>query len=82
MAIVVGWSLASRWGSPRRSLVALPLGPMLVWWMQVRAAWLEHRRGGVVWRDTFYSTEQLREGKRYDFAAMARSGSSSRARPN
>jgi hypothetical protein len=56
---------ATRAGSPWRGVLAGPIGPMLVWWMQLRAAALEHRRGGVVWRDTFYSTAELRAGKRY-----------------
>lgn len=70
LAIVLGagavqLALGPGLGAPRRALAAGPLAPMLVWWMQVRAAWLEHRRGGVIWRDTFYATEQLRAGKRY-----------------
>lgn len=62
---VVSLELARRSGAALRGVVALPVGAALVWWMQVRAAWLEHRRGGVVWRDTFYSTEALRAAKRY-----------------
>jgi hypothetical protein len=56
---------SQRAGAPVRGLLAGPLAPALVWWMQVRAALLELRRGGVVWRGTFYATEQLRAGKRY-----------------
>jgi hypothetical protein len=56
---------SQRAGAPARGLIAGPLAPALVWWMQVRAALLELRRGGVVWRGTFYATEQLRAGKRY-----------------
>jgi hypothetical protein len=80
LAAIVGLSLATRLGGPRRGAIVGPAGPVLVWWMQVRAAWLEHRRGGVVWRDTFYSTEQLRAGKRYDFGGMARSARATRAK--
>jgi hypothetical protein len=57
--------VAIRAGTTWRGVLAGPIGPVLVWWMQLRAALLEHRRGGVVWRDTFYSTAELRAGKRY-----------------
>ena len=50
---------------PARSLVTLPLAAALVWFMLVRASWLEHRRGGLVWRDTFYATADIRAGRRF-----------------
>lgn len=65
VAIGVGLTISSRAGAPRRAALSGPLAPVLVWWMQVRAAWLEHRRGGVVWRDTFYATGDLQAAKRY-----------------
>ncbi|MCW2925611.1 MAG: hypothetical protein JWM98_3015 [Thermoleophilia bacterium] len=61
----VGAWLAARTGGARRGVLVQPVASALVWWMQVRAAWLEHRRGGVVWRGTFYATGALRAGKRY-----------------
>lgn len=68
----VAVAATDRAGAPLLGLLAGPLAPLLVWWMQVRAAWLEHRRGGVVWRDTFYSTSQLRDGKRYRLPGVGR----------
>lgn len=51
--------------------------PALLWpigWLGVatgvtRSAWLVHRRGGVVWRDTFYSSEEIMAGQRYKLGA-------------
>ncbi len=34
-----------------------------------RSAWLVHTRGGVMWRDTFYSTEEVLAGQRYKLGA-------------
>ena len=65
VAVVALLGFSGSVGTPRRGVLALPIGPVLVWWMQVRAGWLEHRRGGVVWRDTFYASEDLRASKRY-----------------
>lgn len=73
-ATAVAMVATERSGAPLRGLLAGPVAPLLVWWMQLRAAWLEHRRGGVVWRGTFYSTEQLRDGKRYHLPGLTRSG--------
>jgi hypothetical protein len=49
-----------------------PLLPGLLWpvglvfnvGLLLRSAWLGWRRGGIVWRDTFYPTPLLRQGKR------------------
>lgn len=72
-ATVLGVAAARRSGAPAKGAATGPLGPMLVWWMQVRAAVLERVRGGVVWRGTFYPTEQVRAGKRYQLP-IGRSG--------
>jgi hypothetical protein len=74
----LGLALATRAGAPRRAWLAGPLAPLLVCWMQLRAAWLEHRRGGVVWRETFYSTAELRAGKRYQLPGVGRTRPRSR----
>lgn len=74
LAATVELTATARAGAPVRGMLAGPVAPLLVWGMQVRAAWLEHRRGGVVWRDTFYSTEQLRAGKRYVLPGLRRRG--------
>lgn len=42
-----------------------PLGWLLVAAGIARSAWLLARRGGVVWRDTFYSREKLAQGQRF-----------------
>lgn len=41
-----------------------PLGGVIVGWGMVRATWLARRNGGVSWRGTFYSLEELAEGRR------------------
>ncbi|MCW2960167.1 MAG: hypothetical protein JWM25_1756 [Thermoleophilia bacterium] len=72
LANVVAVVTTRRSGAPLRGLLAGPMAPALVWWMQVRAALLEWRRGGVVWRGTFYASEQLRAGKRYRLRGLGR----------
>jgi len=42
-----------------------PVGWALMAAGVLRSAWLAHRRGGVVWRDTFYSNEELLEAQRF-----------------
>ncbi|HET6350648.1 MAG TPA: glycosyltransferase family 2 protein [Coriobacteriia bacterium] len=42
-----------------------PFGWLAMAYGLVRSAWLTHRRGGVMWRDTFYSLEELHEGRRF-----------------
>jgi hypothetical protein len=44
-----------------------PLGALLMSYGLVRATWLARRRGGVRWRDTFYSLEELAQGRRISF---------------
>ena len=44
--------------------LAWPAGWLLVASGILRAAWLARRRGGVVWRDTFYPRADLLEGRR------------------
>lgn len=39
-----------------------PVGAVLFTAMMVRSGWLGWRRGGLVWRDTFYPTEVLKQG--------------------
>ncbi len=42
-----------------------PIGWVLVASGVLRSGWLFHRRGGVIWRDTFYSEAELLEGQRF-----------------
>ena len=60
-------AVAGLWVNTRMVLPALlwPLGWVLVALGVTRAAWLLDRRGGVMWRDTFYTREQLLEGQRF-----------------
>jgi glycosyltransferase involved in cell wall biosynthesis len=39
-----------------------PLGAALFFYILLRSAFLIYRRGGVVWRDTFYPLDELRRG--------------------
>jgi len=39
-----------------------PLGAALFFYLLLRSAFLIRRRGGVVWRDTFYPLDELRRG--------------------
>lgn len=42
-----------------------PFGTPLMAYALLRSAWLVRRRGGVQWRGTFYSNEELLAGRRY-----------------
>ncbi|TLM99095.1 MAG: glycosyltransferase [Actinobacteria bacterium] len=44
-----------------------PMGTPLMAFGLLRSAWLVRRRGGVKWRGTFYSNEELLAGRRYRF---------------
>jgi len=60
-------AVASLWVNTRTVLPALfwPIGWLLVAGGVLRAAWLLHVRGGLMWRDTFHSKEELLEGQRF-----------------
>lgn len=60
-------ALAALWRNTRMVLPALlwPIGWLLVSAGILRAAWLLHRRGGIAWRETFYTREQLLEGQKF-----------------
>lgn len=47
-------------GSPRWAGLFFPLAGVLLVYIMLRSAWLCLRRGGIVWRGTFYSLEELR----------------------
>jgi glycosyltransferase involved in cell wall biosynthesis len=45
--------------------VVWPVAYLILVYGMVRSTWLAHRRGGVFWRDTFYSLDELAEGRRF-----------------
>ena len=47
-------------GSPRWAGLFFPLAGVLLVFIMLRSCWLGMRRGGIVWRGTFYSLEELR----------------------
>ncbi len=59
--VMAGWL-----GRPRWPALFGPLGTILVLAGAVRATALTLARGGIVWRDTFYSLDQLRGGMRLE----------------
>lgn len=66
LAAYTAGEVAALWTNARRWLPALlwPLGGLLMSYGLVRATWLAKRNGGVSWRGTFYSLEELAEGRR------------------
>ena len=60
-------AMAALWINTRTVLPALlwPLGWLLVASGILRAAWLFRVRGGLMWRDTFHSKEELLKGQRF-----------------
>jgi len=67
-ALVLGLPAAAavnRWvGFPILPALVPVLGNAVMTFALVRASWLGHRRGGIVWRGTFYSNDMLRAGRR------------------
>jgi len=59
MHTIFGWC-ASRYGKGWRLLPAFPVAASIFLWTVWRSALVTLCRGGVLWRDTFYSMETLR----------------------
>ncbi|MBX3169357.1 MAG: glycosyltransferase [Candidatus Eremiobacteraeota bacterium] len=57
---VCALSSAPGLGSPRWAGLVFPLAGVLMVFIMLRSCWLGMRRGGIVWRGTFYSLEELR----------------------
>jgi cellulose synthase/poly-beta-1,6-N-acetylglucosamine synthase-like glycosyltransferase len=66
LAAYTAGEVAALFSNTRRWLPALlwPVGGVLMSFALVRSAWLAKRNGGVRWRDTFYSLEELERGRR------------------
>jgi glycosyltransferase involved in cell wall biosynthesis len=59
--------LIGRWmNRPLLPTIFYPIGTTIMVVFMIRAGILGAKRGGVFWRDTFYPTELLKEGKRYN----------------
>ena len=56
--------VGARWCKPTLA-VGFPIGAALIVLAVLNSAFQCLRRGGVVWRDTFYSLESLKKGMAY-----------------
>jgi glycosyltransferase involved in cell wall biosynthesis len=45
--------------------LVFPLGTLIFCWMLLRAGWMGWRRDGIMWRGTYYSGDELKNGKRF-----------------
>jgi cellulose synthase/poly-beta-1,6-N-acetylglucosamine synthase-like glycosyltransferase len=57
------WRNAGRWAPA----LVWPAGFLIMAFAMIRATWLAHRNGGVYWRDTFYTLDELEAGRRFTF---------------
>lgn len=57
--VINRWLVLPTWTALFPGLGTVPLAGVIV-----RSAWLAWRRGGVIWRDTFYPTAVVRAGRR------------------
>jgi len=58
-------AVSARWaGRPLLPALCFPVGSLLLSAIVLRAGLLGWRRGGVVWRDTFHASAELRRGAR------------------
>jgi len=75
-AVATATAVGALWANTHTFVPALlwPIGWLGMATGVTRAAWLVHKRGGVVWRDTFYSTEEVLAGQRYKLGAGPRRG--------
>jgi len=62
LANAVGMSM---WfGGPVLPAIFFPIGSLIFAGMMVRAGWAGRRRGGIVWRGTFYPSRVMKGGRR------------------
>jgi glycosyltransferase involved in cell wall biosynthesis len=55
--------LSARTGGSRGAAALTPLGFAVIWLAFVRSAVLTRMRGGIVWRETFYSLKELKAAR-------------------
>ena len=65
-SLVLGAVVARHAGLRATAALLAPLGSLIQVWILVRAGWVGWRRGGVLWRGTFYPSAVLRAGRRVD----------------
>jgi hypothetical protein len=53
-------------GRPGLHALAYPIGTVLMAVGLLRSTWMAVRAGGVSWRGTFYSLEELEQGRRFE----------------
>jgi hypothetical protein len=59
---VIGAGVAFKLGAPVAYALTYPLGAVIICWMLARSTIVTLWQGGVTWRGTFYSLEELRRG--------------------
>ncbi len=59
---VIGAGVAIKLGAPVAYALTYPLGAVIICWMLARSTIVTLWQGGVTWRGTFYSLEELRRG--------------------
>ncbi len=58
-------SMLNRWTNrPILPAFFIPLGIPFITYANFRAAWLGWKRKGIIWRGTYYSSKELKKGKR------------------
>jgi Glycosyl transferase family 2 len=59
---IIGTGVAIKLGAPVGYALTYPLGAVIICWMLTRSTIVTLWQGGVTWRGTFYSLEELRRG--------------------
>jgi cellulose synthase/poly-beta-1,6-N-acetylglucosamine synthase-like glycosyltransferase len=57
------WRNTGRWAPA----LVWPAGFLIMAFAMIRATWLAHHNGGVYWRETFYTLDELEAGRRFTF---------------
>jgi hypothetical protein len=59
---IIGAGVAVKLGAPVAYALTYPLGAVIICWMLARSTIVTLWQGGVTWRGTFYSLEELKRG--------------------